>query len=279
MAKHVSPIQRIARDLLSLEVNTIVKSTMTAAKTPESLRETLHQIAKEYRKELRETVLVYQMFEEYAPEPEGEDSLVPPEMIWKFSGIYSFKELYQHATLAQKWLKRLPLETPAKRKHATMLARISSNSFRIIGIFEKAYAERKEGLAPEARKNSELQNDEKEADRRFYSDDMPADVIWNNDIPIRKMNNLADLELDVNQELALKKVWDIGTEEILMQTIVEIDGDITTRIQERFSQDPNQQVLDLHANAVQTSIGFWGQLTQLLANVGQSAFERLLGRK
>jgi hypothetical protein len=258
-------VQRVAEDLLHLEVNTIIKSQMSGTKMPDTSREALFDIARTYHYGLIE--LGHEIDPTMKNGFRGEQQ-------WEFGGLMSFLELRQRASdgikLVDKLIENRELEASnlvqSKKK---MLDRIRTNTHRIVGMFEK-HAE-KAKVTPEqmtALKNSDPKQSNK------------ATETWNNDVDRSVINKAdsdkTDLKLDLKELVMIKKTWDIGMEEIVMQTIVGIDGDVTTRILERFAKNPDQTILDTHDGAVKTSIGFWFKIVDVVVKVGSSAFSSLI---
>ena len=84
--------------------------------------------------------------------------------------------------------------------------------------------------------------------------------------------NLAPDELTT-----LRKIWEIGTEEIAMQTVIQLDGDVITRITPRHTTESHEdKVLQrIHSESVSLSMSYWGTLVQ----VASGFFEMLVDGK
>ena len=83
------------------------------------------------------------------------------------------------------------------------------------------------------------------------------------------------LNFDLRDRMMLRKVIDIGVEKIVMQTRIGIDGDVTTRISQDFSEKPLQFVLDMHNTSIQMSVNFWEKIFEALI----SFFRNVLSRR
>lgn len=70
---------------------------------------------------------------------------------------------------------------------------------------------------------------------------------------------------DDKDRLVLKKAWEVGTEDIVMQTTIYLDGDVITRV--RPDHATNAAILDAHRRAVETSIAFWGGLVDVVRSL------------
>jgi len=66
-----------------------------------------------------------------------------------------------------------------------------------------------------------------------------------------------DLEnIDMDDRAQIRKFWDIGVEKVVMQTAVQLDGDVLTRIQEKYV-DSNSPILPIHQMGVEVSLKCW----------------------
>ncbi len=80
--------------------------------------------------------------------------------------------------------------------------------------------------------------------------------IWNNDIDRNRMVKIDDLDLTPDQITLARKAWEIGTEQIVLQIVMQLDGDVTTRISEGFAKNPNPTILKIHNDSIVVSTGF-----------------------
>jgi len=85
-----------------------------------------------------------------------------------------------------------------------------------------------------------------------------------------------DIKLTPEQLLTVRKVWDVGIATVVMQTVVQLDGDIVTRIQEGHDAASSQAIHALHRETVESAIKNWQFLGQTLAQFLTSALQRLL---
>lgn len=74
----------------------------------------------------------------------------------------------------------------------------------------------------------------------------------------------ADMPITDKQRLVLRKAWEIGTEAVVMQTVVYLDGDVITRIRPGYVKPEKRAMLDIHQKAVDTSISFWRTLVDVV---------------
>jgi hypothetical protein len=84
-----------------------------------------------------------------------------------------------------------------------------------------------------------------------------------------------ELNLDLRQLLVIKKANDIGTEKVVLQTIIGIDGDVTTRISQAFANQPVSFINEMHHEATDISVKFWENLVNVVVKLGESIFGSL----
>lgn len=262
----------LAQDLLNLEINTIIKPEMSACKMPASRRIALWQLAGWYDAKLAELG-------------------VRGDICWKSAGIRSFGELRDRAQKGieayQDRIKIAPQEERASLGEAIeMLGRISDQSSQVVGMFKRAWESpgRKTGegydAAPEMRDAKALpeKGPIREAFQKALLEEGKKSRRWNNDIEKDEMNRVDDLELMPDQITMIRKAWDIGTERIVLQTVIQLDGDVTTRMSEAFAANPNQTILKIHNDSVLTAAGFWSNLVKILVEIAGKAAGLILGR-
>jgi hypothetical protein len=64
------------------------------------------------------------------------------------------------------------------------------------------------------------------------------------------------------------KIWDIGTETIIMQSVLHISGDMFTRVSGSYVSSQYESLHQTHFKSVGVSIEAWGRLTELLTKLG-----------
>lgn len=76
-------------------------------------------------------------------------------------------------------------------------------------------------------------------------------------------------KMDSDAATRLRKMWELGTDKIVAQTVVHIDGDTVTRIQRGVGEGKQKYLLEAHNRAVETAVGQWRTLFEaFLALVG-----------
>lgn len=81
-------------------------------------------------------------------------------------------------------------------------------------------------------------------------------------------------ELDVRERAKLKRMYDLGTEIVILQTRFGIDGDVVTRIEENFATRPKQMILDVHDKHTNLSLQYWDKLVNIVVDVVSGIFRR-----
>lgn len=239
-------------DLTHLEINTIIKDEMVASKAPDSSRLMLHSIATKYHFKLVELGKKYQQF---LPRAETQvQNLFRGEMVFLGSGYDSFKELSDRAEHAISLLREYEPGQPDDKDNLQsdimMLQRIHNISDDIRRILKM------DGVDPCGEKKNADFDDPKmiNAFRNFTS----------------RQAEPYELNLDLRQLMVFKKANDIGTERVMLQTIIGMDGDITTRVAKSFAEKPVTFINQMHHDAINISVDFWKNLINIVVKFGES---------
>lgn len=268
-------------DLTHLEINTIVKSNMTAAKITNSPRKLLHEIATTYHYALKNMGIKYH---DYYKDEEKKDSLFRGEMICKGSGVKSFDEFQTKANQTIKWLtnnksKIQEIDEDEIMEDAMILERIAINSATIKDIINASTVSQKnknikdkldvpQSIKDFKKDDTPLKKDAKKDEdegrgRENMSDDSQLNKASQED---QNKEDEHDLDLKLQDILTLKKINDIGTEKILTQTVIGLDGDITTRISKNYANHPISFINEIHQEAISTSVAYWESLIKIFSN-------------
>jgi hypothetical protein len=99
---------------------------------------------------------------------------------------------------------------------------------------------------------------------------------------IKQIENLKSYRNILNNNLInkkdlvqLRKIWEIGTEDIVMQTVIQIDGDVVTRIIPEYATNENSALHKFHELGVNVSLKYWGSLIELARKLLGTVLERL----
>lgn len=252
-------------DLTHLEINTIIKDEMSASKAPSSPRLLLHNLSVKYDLKLKSLGDIYSELDTF----EGNGKLLfQGKAKMEGSGIKSFLELRDRARLFHENIRANEVKlTFLKKPDGTqftkeeidadikMIQRIEAISNDVRNILSI------KGVQP----NNILDFDEKETIHKFRV--MPENEA-----------EKQDLNLDLRQLMVIKKAHDIGTEKVVLQTIIGIDGDVTTRISQSFAKQPVSFINEMHHDATVISVKFWENLVNVVVKLGESIFSRLTGK-
>ncbi len=217
-------IGKIAEDLTNIEVNTIVRQNITGRKMP-SPRHALIKIAKKYRNKLSLMGITISSDEKIRP------------------GSYEYFNLIQQSASDQIKF----LENKAKgdglsedeEGELLMLHRIKGNSDQLEGIFNSLKLR------------------------------MGKDESWANNYSHQQVEKLkfgkdsVSLPLTQDEIVLIRKMWDMGVEEIAMQTVVQLDGDVINRIQQKYADKRWEVIHNLHNQNVRISVGYWKDLVNV----------------
>lgn len=113
MAKHIEKVIRTAEDLTTLEINTIVKRSMTGGKQPDDDKEALYKLAGIYSSELERLGNRYakclseesEFYQKVVKTMSDEANLFRRVSIFKGGGVFSFREIGIWARYADEWLE------------------------------------------------------------------------------------------------------------------------------------------------------------------------------
>lgn len=149
-------------------------------------------------------------------------------------GGYSRFELYR--TVTKKLLAQLAEADPDNIHDMNMLQRIKNNSNRLKAMLTG-------------------------------TDDTDRNEFSNQQIAEKTHAGMAELALNRDDYITLRKYWELGTEEIAIQTVVQLDGDVTTRIQPQFATEQSLTIHKLHQASVNLSYQYWKGLIELVGEL------------
>ncbi len=224
------PLKQIARDLMNLEVNTIVKPNMTGRKMPKP-RHALVDIAQNYQRKLMQMELWPEDADVFMGSYDGFDLIREQAAI----GIKSVRKKKRKEAFSKEEVDELDLDL-------VMLFRIQKMSDQIKGVFS-------------ALKGRNLKAWEK--DKAVWENNMSRDDIESRHPP---------MPLTTDELVLIRKIWEMGLEQIALQTIIQLDGDVLTRIQPKYAleNETARTLQSIHSQNVSTSLRFWNQLIGVL---------------
>jgi hypothetical protein len=252
---------------------------MSASKAPSSPRLLLHNLAVKYDLKLKILGDIYSDVDTF----EGTGKMLFNGVTkMAGSGVRSFLELRDRArTFHEKILENeLLLVSNADENKLNkeiidadikMLQRIEAISNDIKNILSV------KGVLPDSRSTpsskgffrSSKSNQNKAAEILDFDD---KETISKFKIMTEQEAEQQELNLDLRQLMVIKKANDIGTEKVMLQTIIGIDGDVTTRISKSFANQPVNFINNMHHDATIISVKFWENLVNVVIKLGESIF-------
>jgi hypothetical protein len=237
MADFQESLRTVARDLFNLEINTVIKDNMTARKMPDPANAIL-DIAQTYATKLLE--LGVPLGYAFA---EGDPDFQKPLKAWSkeaFSydrlavGDDTFGRLRWAAVAGQRGLENLAADD------RIVVERITRNCDQLKSLLRRLEDSLKSaGIAGENRRG------------------------LNQKMVSTRSRSL--LHLDPEDLTLLRKMWEVGVEKVVMQSVIQLDGDVITRIQRRYAEQDQRHVFEFHEKSVDMSVRFWGVMANTVA--------------
>lgn len=258
MSSVLESLKQTARDLTTLEINTIVKHSMTARKMPPPGHAVL-DIATTYADKLQVSLQIplATPFEDQDPNENG----VVHVQQWK-------KELVERGNLK------------CDDKTFRCLRRAAYRILEDCRDLEK----RDRVIVDRIRRNADqlralLRNLEKRLPLRFRSNDNFMGC---------NRRQLLDRETQLGRhpkphlhpdEMALvRKIWDIGVEEVVMQSTVSLSGDVINRIQSGLEPEEMATLLEFHREGIVSGTRMWKLISETLVSM-TGGFAKFIARR
>ena len=251
-------LKQTARDLTTLEINTIVKHSMTARKMPMPGHAIL-DIAAAYADKLQVDLKIplATPFVEQDPS-EGEIAHVQQ---WR-------QERVERATLRcddntfqslRRAAYRILEDCPElKDRDRVIVERIKRNADQVRGLLRNLTKQ------PRSRRNSNdifLGCNRRELlDRETVLGRHPQPTLHPDEMSL------------------LRKIWDIGVEEVVMQSTVSLSGDVINRIQSGLEPKEAAVLLEFHREGIVSGTRMWKLIAETLVSM-TGAFAKLIARR
>ena len=288
----IGDLSEIGRDLLVMEICTIASDTITGRKMPWFPHAVIDVLAKyadwfsSVPKLKMRTILGL-------PRPITRDAFIELTLGEKAdddtpmtNGWRSIEQLRRTAKLIvdddlMKEVNKTPLDH-LERGIAIRIRRNCDQLKSIVMRFRTVEAWQPYFLTAKARKNIEL-----------AQIDTASDVNWTNfrdvDDGLTRAQISQSLEtfnsigaeravLDSEAATRLRKIWELGTDQIIAQTIVQVDGDTLTRFQRGVDDDVRTYYLNIHNQGVHTAIRQWKVLFDAFSALIDGVADRIFGR-
>jgi hypothetical protein len=281
-------IQKIAEDLTSLEINTIIAPNMTAGKMPHP-RHALISIARDYDRALLEisnrlklsginitdtnfdveTGIFNFHTKEYSPKNNSRHSYV-------HEGSYNYF-VFLRRFACSLLLDAEKQDYKEQKTDVVMLQRIRDSSDQIKGIFN-AFKSRVSSKTVDAKtlqliqqtkakvqEEREKHPDAEAADKINYADKDINIELWDNNYTRTEIEaERPPFPLTSDEIVTIRKAWEINIEVIAMQTVIQLDGDVITRINPEYTTLESAMIRNIHNDCVNYSMNAWSQLVGLV---------------
>ena len=84
--------------------------------------------------------------------------------------------------------------------------------------------------------------------------------------------------LDSDAATRLRKIWELGTDQIIAQTTVHVDGDTVTRFQRDIEENKRSFYFEIHNQGVQTAVDQWNTLFEAFSRLAGGLASFIFGR-
>ena len=242
-----SALERLKENLLQLEINTILKDEMTAQPMP-ALPHALLDIAGNYFRRMVEFGVPVHLFfkRDHQPTDVAADSVVigpqPDAPDKDAQPLTVDTETFDRL----RWAARMAegkIDDPQRRQ---ILARIRNNCDTLKAVLHRAEPNRVEGLTR-------------------------ADLAGRP----REIRSL--LAIGRDDYVTVQKIWDVGTEQVMLQTAVSVTGDVNTRIRRGLPPGERAALLEAHKAGVSVSVESWRHLVTTAVDLLQAGLS-IVGR-
>ncbi|WP_448208078.1 hypothetical protein [Azospirillum sp. sgz302134] len=280
----MSQFADLARSLLTLEINTVLKSGMSAEKMPLA-GDALIDIAQEYYVFLCEQLDVFGNRQTQALD--GWAARLSESFDWGLAPFAAPAGASKAERYAPDFTTRdLPGNDPARGTTFEVLKAI-----REVASWLREMQDRTQDAAGNPGAPPELVTAAGRIDRdaapvmmRIQRNcDQIADILVRRGLD--KVNYQRGMKDDVRRMAELKtadivtlrKAWDVGTEVVVMQSTIQIDGDVVTRVLKGRDTATNGTMIGVHRDAVDVSFRYWSFMVEALGRFAGKAVNSLVG--
>jgi hypothetical protein len=276
--------REIAEDLMKLEVNTIIQtSLMTARKAPRP-SQALLDIAGEYQ-----NILTSKPPDGYGLKlQQAVRSHVVDNNQWIIDKADASEEVKVHGSTfrnlymtAREGLKELGAQSDEsgggsqKEVREAVLWRIRRSCVDIATILERLEFQ---SLEPAERQKITGEKDKLGEGR---------DPGWAFGLTRREINAKEltrrdvggpDIELTSREWIMIRKVWEISIEQIAMQTVIQLDGDVVTRLCRSHATEKHAHLWKAHMDSTQVAMDSWRFLVETVGNFLSASAKLVRGK-
>ena len=135
-----------------------------------------------------------------------------------------------------------------------------------------------EGLRAKAEEDKDFETSEASENTPGSTRSVILRRIWRNCAELAKILETPIDTISPEDLLTVRKVWEVGTEVIVMQTVIQLDGDIVTRIDRAHVGSSHAPVQQVHKTALEAAMGHWQFLFETLAKLTSDTFRSFFAR-
>lgn len=269
----------IARDLVNLEINTILKDNMTAQKMP-SVPHVLLDIAIEYLNEMITLGLDPRPYWQTAIDSVGERKVELLEIP---------KPDDPQGRKVSLWTgKRPTFDTDHLQNgerdfgHLRWLAR----GLAIHPDFTKRFSEEEQRIHEQVLERITRNCDEIRTIVKALTDKSRDKARWVHYLGKGRREVIQAIQdngppplLDITDAVTIRKIWEVGTERVVLQTVIQVDGDVISRVNRSFATQQSQVVFDIHLHSIKTSVECWRYLLEVVGKLAGRTIDSLVGAR
>lgn len=237
MADGTDRLGRLLDDLHKLEINTIEKPNLTATKMPAPLL-AIHQIYDAYKS------LIDTPFGENAVHTDADEGHPPTSGELQ----YLFDEMTGEANAIKNMMRDSP--DPVIKSRRVIIARIASSCTVLKGILQRDTNTMTDNISSAT------------AEVLRGMDRLVLDDAW---------------QISQSDRAQIRKIWEVGTESVLIQTVIQIEGDVITRMNSAIAQNHHPEIMAVHQQGIETALRTWGNLITTAQNLVGSLFRVATG--
>lgn len=226
-------ISRLLDDLTTLEINTIIKSGMTAAPQPDSIEETLELLLNKYTERM---VIIMS------------NNNIGSDSGFDFSACHTVKVFHNKLIEFKGYMDKQDIRL------------YEFDFIRILRMISFGYY---------ICSRSKSQNEDQKTKDYIEVKPLKKEVDVSEDVCDLDLRDLSTFRLimNVRDRVKIKRLFDLGTENVVMQTRFGIDGDVVTRIEENFASKPKQLVIDIHDKHTDLTVNYWKSLIGIVQDL------------
>jgi hypothetical protein len=75
----------------------------------------------------------------------------------------------------------------------------------------------------------------------------------------------------------IRKIWDIGADSIVFQTVQQLDGDVIFRVRRSLDMARRPALLEAHQDACKVAMSYWRSMFELIAALASGLADRIFG--